>query len=236
MQFHVFYTEDLSAQIMQDHRRVVSHLGIDVNYHRFPSAATYNQRYTMHGQFMTDILREGRDPVSCFLDADCLPYDADYLARLHAWVLENRSFAGNAQNISHAVTRNRMYAAASMCMIHRDAWRELGNPSLAWTRRPHSFKNLRAQIDTAELLTVRANRVGFKYRLLLPIGFDEEPHWDLGPYGSYGRGTVYPGSWHHFQANQLKDGPTRLWADRVDAILQGSQIVPVHEFANFRRG
>ena len=233
MKFHVFYTRNLSAQIIDDHRRVASHVGVDVEYHEFEHDPDYNRRYTMHGRFMTSVIRDDPDEVSCFLDADCLPYDAGFLRLVFDWVTENRSFAGNAQNISHAVTRNRVYAGASMLMVHKDAWRRLGSPSLAWTKRLHSLREPRVQIDTSELLTMRANRAGFGYRLLLPLGFDSEPAWDLGPFGSYGHGTLYPGTWHHFQANQLANGPTELWADRVESILADRGLRPKHASRHF---
>lgn len=233
MRFHVFYTAELSSRIVEDHRRVASHVGLDVEYHRFGHDPDYNRRYTLHGRFLTDVLRDDPDDVSCFLDADCLPHDAALLRAVYEWVRANRSFAGNAQNISHAVTRNRVYAAASMLMIHKDAWRALGSPSLAWTTRRHSFPGPRVQIDTSELLTVRANRSGFPYRLLLPLGFDEEPSWTLGPFGSYGHGTLYPGTWHHFQANQLVEGPTPLWTARVDDILSDRELSPRYRSLHF---
>ena len=219
MKFHTFYTDDLPEQIVTDHRKCAEKFGIEVIYHS-EKYINYDSTYTSHGKYMTKVLNESSDDVLCFLDIDSLIYDGDFLKNLYNWVNENKSFIGNAQNISHTVMRNRLYAAAPMLIIHKKSWDILGNPNLNWFIQDH------IQIDTAQILSLRADEIGFPYRLLYPIGYDGDNHRSLGTYGNYGTGTLYPGSYHYFRISDFKESIPDLWKTRVNNILNNQKIIP----------
>lgn len=169
---------------------------------------------------MTSVMQ--KEEIACFLDIDSLIYDKNLLREIYEWVKENKSFIGNAQNISHTIMRNRLYAAAPMLIIHRNAWETLGSPDLSW------FMQDNIQVDTAQILSLRADEIGFPYRLLYPIGYDGDNHRPLGTYGNYGTGTLYPVSWHYFRISDFKDEIPELWTQRVNNILNDQKIIPNH--------
>lgn len=222
MKFHVYYTENL-RHIRQDHEQCCAALGVKTSYHEDRCYSSYDEVYSAHGEFMTSILRESPDEVVGFLDVDCLPHNLKTLQASWTWAEKNRSFVGNAQNISHTVMRNRIYAAASCLIISKSAWRQLGNPSLAWF-----LQDGVRQIDTAQLLSLRADEIGFRYSLMYPMGYDGDETYELGPYGKYGIGTLYPATWHYFRISNCIDDKPKLWETRVRDVLEGRQIIPAN--------
>ncbi len=223
MRFLSFYTSDMPKTIVADHTLCCKKNGINIDYHVEPATDDYDKIYAAHGDFMTNAVENSTDDVICFLDLDCLPHNKQILKDAYLWVKENKSFIGNAQNISHTIMRNRIYAAASMLIISKDAWINLGKPSFSWHR-----DELGRQIDTAQLVTLRADDIGMPYKLMFPIGFDGHREWQLGAYGSYGKGTLYPATWHYFRISALKSDVPKLWTQRVNNILNGEEIIPNH--------
>jgi hypothetical protein len=227
IKFNVFITDDLHPAIPEKLDQVSKKIGVAVEYHVFNTEEkTLDDVHEAHGKVLTELLaRAGRDDVVCFLDVDCLPYSLKGLEECFEWVVVNKSFIGNAQNISHTSKRNRVYAAPSMMMVHKQCWLRLESPDLACSKNTGDDDSL---IDTAQLLTNRANETGFEYKILLPIGYDDSKLvYKLGPYGFYGRGTKYPGTWHFFRMSSFKNGTHPLWEARVGEILSGKKIRPV---------
>lgn len=171
---------------------------------------------------MTSVLHEAKsDEVVRFLDIDCIPYDINVLKRVDEFCEGVKTFAGNAQNVSHLKNRNNLYAAASMLMVHKERWVQMGSPFLTW------YMDGRCnQIDTAQRLTLIADEWGLPYRLLYPIGYDSQPEWILGSFGVYGRGTKYPGTWHYGRISDFAHDVPELWSKRVDDVMSGADIVP----------
>lgn len=218
MRFHTFYTKNLPEQLITDHKKVCDHIGIDVTYHIQDAITDYDTLYTAHGKFMTSVMEQ--EEVACFLDIDCLPHNLKLIQRAYDWAVENKSFVGNAQNISHTQMRNQVYAAASFLIVTKDAWNTLDNPNFAW------FMQNGVQIDTAQLLTLRADQIGMPYQLMYPIGYDGPEEYKLSGYGTYGTGTLYPATWHYFRISKFKDTIPDLWTIRVNNILEDQKIIP----------
>jgi hypothetical protein len=227
IKFVVFVTDDLHPAIPEKLDKVSKKIGVEIDYHVFDTdGKTLDDVHVAHGKVLTERLAHaGRNDVVCFLDVDCLPYSLKELEDCYEWVVENKSFIGNAQNISHTSKRNRVYAAPSMMMVHKQAWLNLESPDLACNKNRGDDDSL---IDTAQLLTNRAIETGFEYKILLPIGYDDSKLvYKLGPYGFYGRGTKYPGTWHFFRMSSFKNGTHPLWEARAGEILSGKKIRPV---------
>lgn len=242
-EFHVFHTTGIPDSVVADHRAVAERVGVNVRYHSRPHSEDTDVIYTAHGAFMTQMLQEARSEAVCFLDVDCLPYDVEPLDHAYTWAVEHASFVGNAQNISHSHLRQRTYAAASMLIVSRAAWDRLGRPALTWTMRrrfpPTGWRDVvrrREQVDTAQPLSLAADRAGYPYRVLYPRGFDAGPVWSLGSYGDYGRGTWYPGTWHFFRLSALKEGRSPLWDRRVAEFRAGQVGVPEHASLGWLEG
>lgn len=257
LNFHVFHTDDCPAQILADQQACVEKHGFTATYH-CASNDGYEASYVQHGRFIEDVLNDAAaDEVVCILDLDCLPTNREMLQEAYEWALVNQSFVGNAQCVGHNFLRNTIYAAPSMLMVHKQAWERLGRPTMSripvssmhhlFARNPElkaSDDAHQVNIDTAQLLSIYADRVGFPYRKLLPIGYDENPSnglgdgsrpWALGPYGHFGVGTHYPGSWHYFRITRAFNGQTpNLWMERVREIVSYGIGDPKFPFTPWR--
>lgn len=221
MKFNVFHTDNIPQEIIRQHLSCCDKTGIDVEYHASPYQPEYLKRYQQHGYFMNWMMSNSNDDVVCFLDLDCLPYDKSILEKAYEWVSENQSFCGNAQNVSHTQMRNHVFAAQSMLMVHKKAWENLGNPNFSCV-----FEGGVTQIDTSQLLTLKADRLGFPYQLLYPIGYDGPDTYKLSGYGNYGRGTLYPGTYHYFSLTDFLENIPENWNRRVNNILNSESIIP----------
>lgn len=230
MLFNVFYTSDLPEFVLKDHKACCEKIGINVKYHQHEPNENFSIIYKAHGDLINKLLEDASDnDVVCMLDIDCLPYSLQDLKTAYNWAVINESFIGNAQNISHTVKRNRIFAAASMLMIHKKAWIKLGKPDLSYSMEG-SDETL---IDTAQNISLIADDLGFQYRTLLPIGYDDiDSSWQLGTICSYGRGTTYPGTWHFFRISDLKNHKPEIWERRVNEILHGNDISPIYSSLN----
>lgn len=217
MKFYTYYTENLS-HIQEDHKKCCDKLGLEVVYYKDKHHNNYEEVYSAHGNFMTSVLEQ--EEVACFLDIDCLPHCKLNIEKAYNWTKENNSFVGNAQNISHTQMRNQVYAAASFLIVSKTAWKELGSPSLSW------FVQDGIQIDTAQILTLRANQIGMNYQLMFPIGYDGPENYKLSGYGMYGKGTLYPATWHYFRISDCVDSKPDLWRTRVNSVLKEEKIIP----------
>lgn len=224
MIFNTFYTTDLPEFVISDHKACCQKLGIQVVYHPHDPKDDFDAIYKAHGEMINKLLRDAKNNETvCFLDIDCLPYSLIDLKAAYEWASINKSFIGNAQNISHNRMKNRPYAAASMIMIHKKAWLDLGKPNMSF----YKFGEDQVLIDTCQQLSINADDLGFSYRLLLPIGYDDPQRaWQLGPWCAYGGGTAYPGNWHYFRISDLKNYKPQIWKERVQLILEGKELIP----------
>ena len=219
MRFYTFYTHNLPKKLLEDHQKVCNHIGIDVEYYS-EDYTDYNSVYTAHGKFMTSVMQQ--EEVSCFLDIDCLPHNLKYIEQAYQWAVKNNSFVGNAQNISHTQMKNRIFASQSCLIITKSAWNKLGSPDFSW------FIQNGIQIDTSQIITLRADEIGFPYQLMYPIGYDGDNHRSLGGYGQYGTGTLYPATYHYFRISEFQNQLPDLWTKRVNNILNNQKIIPNH--------
>jgi hypothetical protein len=233
MKFHVFHTDNMpthewGAKIISDQKKVADHVGIEIEYVTAPYI-DFKSAGDDHGRMVTEVIRDS-EGVICFLDLDCLPYDLTTLQNIYDWVDEHKSFAGNAQNISHIPeSREQIFAAPSMLMVHKEAWLKLGSPDMA---QQHRESDGQVYVDVAQQLTINAKEQGFVHATLLPLGCDYV-RWSTpipgGPDFSLGAGTKYPGSWHYFQGS-INVADDKLWDLRVSEILDNKEIVPYVNF------
>lgn len=220
MRFFVYYSENIHSQIQQDHKKCCDKLGLEVVYFKDKCYTEYDEVYSAHGNFMTSVIEEEDEEIICFMDIDALPFHKENIEKSYFWAREHNSFVGNAQNISHTQMKNRLYAAAPFLILSKTAWKELGSPSLSW------FVQDGLQIDTAQILTLRADQIGLNYQMLYPIGYDGTGGNKLSGYGMYGKGTLYPTNWHYFRISECIESVPELWTQRVDDILNDQTIIP----------
>jgi hypothetical protein len=222
MKFHTFCTDNIPQNLISQHSSCCKLIGIEVEYHIVKYDESYLRRYQQHGEIINWLMINSNDDVVCFLDLDCLPYDKSVLEKVYEWVESNQSFCGNAQNVGHTLMRNHVFASQSMLMVHKKAYENLGSPNMGCSV---SEKGI-TQIDTSQLLTLRANQSGFSYRLLYPIGYDGPEEYQLSGYGKYGKGTLYPGTYHYFALSECVNNLPDTWNKRVNQILNSEKIIP----------
>lgn len=221
MKFHTFYTDNVPNDLILQHQSCCKKVEVEVEYHKVQYDLNFLTRYQKHGEFINWMLSNSNDDIVCFLDLDCLIYDKTTLEKAYQWTKDHQSFCGNAQNVSHTKMRNHIYAGASMLMVHKSAYENLGDPNMLCV-----FENGLTQIDTAQLLTLRADQIGFSYQLFYPIGYDGPEEYKLSGYGKYGKGTLYPGTYHYFALSECLDNIPELWNQRVNNILNQQKIIP----------
>ena len=64
------------------------------------------------------------------------------------------------------------------------------------------------------------------YQLMHPIGYDGPENYKLSGYGMYGKGTLYPATWHYFRISDCVDSKPDLWKARVNSVLNEEKIIP----------
>jgi len=232
MKFHVFYTDNMphdqwGSKMINDQKSVFDHFGLEIEYIVKPYV-NFTQAGDDHGKMVTDVIKDS-EGVICFMDLDCLPHDIEKLQEIYNWVEENKSFAGNAQNISHIPEiKDIIFAAPSTLMVHKDAWVKLGSPDMA---QQHRSSDGAVCVDVAQQLTLNAIEQGFDHKILHPEGCDM-PQWytDInGKIFTLGIGTAYPASWHYFQGS-INLSQSDLWDQRVSGILNNEKLIPAVEF------
>lgn len=239
IKFNTFYTDDIPSYVPDLHKRVCDAFGFETNYHvekkkpKDPSSGYLYPGYREHGEFMDHVLNNSEDDIVAFLDVDCLPINKYDIEDTFKLVEECKTFAGNAQNISHQSNRNFIYAAASFLVIHKQMWELLGKPSMVYEENEDGIL-----VDTAARLTARANQVGANYQLYLPCGYSEkfDDTVRLGPYGFYGRGTTYYNTWHLFRVSEIENNENMksLWLNTAYDILEGKGQAPNYKFYPYR--
>lgn len=218
MKFYTFYTSNLPDQLIKDHQNVCNKIGIDIEYYCHNFIEDYDTLYTAHGKFITSVVE--KEEISCFLDIDCLPHNKELIEKAYDWAVKNESFVGNAQNVSHTQMGNHIFASQSFLIMTQKAWKTLGTPDFSW------FIQDGVQIDTSQIVTLRADQIGMNYQLMYPIGYDGPEQFKLSGYGMYGTGTLYPATWHHFRISKFNDTIPELWTRRVNNILNDQKITP----------
>ena len=238
VKFNTFYTDDIPSFVVDLHKEICKGFQFEVNYHVEKKKPVDEKNgyiypgYREHGEFMDHVLKTSEDEVVAFLDIDCLPTNKWNIEDTFNYVNSTKSFAGNAQNVSHQPSRNFIYAAASFLVIHKDSWKLLGEPSMIYQEKQNGML-----LDTAARLTHRANQIGHDYQLYLPCGYDLpfDTPVKLGPYGWYGRGTHYYNTWHLFRVSEIHNNEEmkNLWLNTAYDILE-SNISPKYKFYPYR--
>jgi len=230
VKFHCFYVPGtIPEYVVERHKKVCEKFKLNVVYH--PTELTEEQKsleypgFSAHGEFMDKMMETSDDEIVAFIDIDLLPTNSSIIDSIVAQVKISKTFAGNAQNISHNYLLNQIYVAPSFIIIHKECWEKLGKPSLKYRDLGDGV-----HIDTAMEITIRANQVGCPYVILLPNGFDGDA-MKLGPYGYYGYSCHYPGTWHLMRVSDIEKNENlkSYWFFISDSLLEGDALHPKYK-------
>jgi hypothetical protein len=191
--YHTLYWDNVDDRIIQSHKKVFNHFGIDIQY----TSMNINQ-----GVWMTGVCRNTFADVYVFFEIDCVPLNKQVIDDCINYAVNNNSFIGSAQVSNHIPPKTHVYVAPCFLTLSRTCYEELGMPSFYLSERS----------DTAEELSYTAESFGKRYRCLYPTKFDGVPKydgvWRLSNYGYYGVGTLYDNKIYHLFESR--------WSDHID--------------------
>jgi hypothetical protein len=203
--FYSLHWDNVNQDMLDAHRRVMSHFDIPMNYH--------NHDMANHGKWMQQVINTSTSNVVVIMEPDCIPLDqsyADYIRYAH----RHETFVGIAQVSNHIPPKSHIYAAPGFYAISKKAYTRLGRPSFTETYRS----------DTAEEISYIAEKMGIKYRALMPTYFEKassEGYWALGNLGYYGIGTVFDNSMYHLYQSRMAEN-IELFVKRCDEVIAGT--------------
>jgi len=159
--------------------------------------------YTMDK--LVEMSRNKGHDVIMFLDVDCIPLEGDVLEYMFN-VAEQGELIGDAQRSNHIENDQHIFIAPHNITFTMETYDKIGRPSFNPTYRG----------DVAEELTFRAEELGIKTNIILPMKYDappirmewepvSEPYWKLAEgMPVYGIGTTFGIDddemfWHNYQ-------------------------------------
>jgi hypothetical protein len=187
IEYHSLHWDNVNAEMLAAHKRVMQHFSIPMNYHNLNGAN--------HGLWMEWVIKESKSDAVIFFEPDCIPLNNKFLDYVR-YAGKNKTFVGIAQVSNHIPPKSHIYAAPGFYCISKEAYNLLGQPSFTETRRS----------DTAEEISYMAEEQGLRYRALMPTYFYKEPEeglWPLSNLGYYGIGTVFDNTIFHLYQSRM---------------------------------
>ena len=204
LELHTLYWDNVDPRIIDSHKKVTDHLGLDINY--------YHEN-TYHGLWMDLVLKNSTSDIIGFIDGDCVPLSKQAVINAATYAGTNDSFIGIAQVSNHIPPRSHIYAAPAFFFTTKKCWSRL-NTSFGETVRS----------DVAEEYCYKAEQERVKYRCIFPTTFEMEPNeglWPLHNYGYYGIGTTFGDYCYHlYQGRESKN--IDLFVKRCNEIVEGT--------------
>lgn len=205
IEFHSLHWDNVNPQMLESHKSVIDHFGIDLKYHA---------ENIEHGVWLNSIFRSSKADIVCIIEPDLVPLDKDAVNDMISFVVKNKTFVGIAQCASHKTPANHIYAGPGFFVMPLAIYKQLGQPCF---RPPRGG-------DVAEGISFAADNIGFRYRALMPTCFERIPKggaWALACAGHYGIGTVYHNRFYHLFESR-KNQNIELYAKRCEEIISGT--------------
>lgn len=206
IEFHSFHWDNFNTDILNAHRRVMSHFGLNVQY---------TQENIPHGIWLDRVIGQSTAKVVAIIEPDCIPLNLDIVLQSAQYVYEHNTFLGNAQVSNHIHPATHIFTSPAFFFITPNCYKQLGSPS---------FNSIAGKSDVAENLCYIAEQQGVRYRTLFPTCFEREPIegiWRLSSYGYYGVGTVFADSVYHLFQSRLSSN-VELFIKRCEQVIQGN--------------
>ena len=203
--FYSLHWDNVNQDMLDAHKRVMSHFDIPMNYHNHDGAN--------HGKWMQQVINTSTSNVVVIMEPDCIPLNKTYIEYIK-YVHRLETFVGIAQVSNHIPPKSHIYAAPGFYAISKKAYTRLGRPSFTETYRS----------DTAEEISYLAEEMGIKYRALMPTYFEKassEGYWALSNLGYYGIGTVFDNSMYHLYQSRMAEN-IELFVKRCDEVIAGT--------------
>lgn len=178
-----------------------------------PKGWEFNQvLYTdSHGHAMQRCTDSNKNPVTVFLDVDCIPLTKESFRFLYddRWSCVNGALVGCAQRANHIQNNKHIYAGPFCMSFLNETYKELGNPSFLETSRG----------DVGEELTYKWQENHKSVYLLWPSDV-QHPLWDLlDKTVQFGLGTTYESLFYHAFCARTTEGQG-LFINQCNRILE----------------
>ena len=172
-----------------------------------------------HHQVLTDLqhfeaidnwlaTHPGEDVI--FMDVDCIPLQADSIARCIHIAEERQAILGAIQNANH-IPASPDYASPAFVIIIRSLYDKAGQPSFHPTSRA----------DCGGELTYACKAAGINV-ILLPVSSVQVPKWSLANGQKFGHGTTYIHGIYHAFESRFSGSARKLFVEKCRAVLSHS--------------
>lgn len=177
-----YYNHQVSVRLVNYQRTVFNYFGFEVNQ-------VENNKYSEHGDFLNDIIRNVTDPdYIIFFDIDCIPVSKDWFNKLWIDLQKRDTIVGAAQTANHLQEGKNLYVSPFFCAISTDYLKKLKYPDLRITET----------MDGGQNLTEVIRRANGNICFWWPTDIEEEL-WDLyhPEHTRFGMGTTYNNAVYH---------------------------------------
>lgn len=207
-EIHSLYWPGTDLEIVDNHKKVMNHFAIKVNYH---------EQQIDHGWWMTNVIERSKSDIICFLDIDCVPLSALSFMEQLKKLAKSKTFFGVAQVSNHIPPATHIYAAPAFYGIHKDCWNKLRVPMVAGSDGVNAG-------DVCELFTYAAEKANIPFELLYPKYYykpSSEGVWRLADKGCYGIGTIFEDTVYHLYQSRFSEN-IGLFKQHCYDIINGS--------------
>lgn len=229
VEFHSLHWDNFSTDILHAHQKVMQHFNIDVKYHA---------KNIKHGRWLNSVFANATKPIIAIIEPDLIPLNPDIVSTAIEYVQKYDSFLGPAQASNHIYPGSHVYASPAFFFMSNECYKRMGKPS---------FASKKQRYDAGEKVSYTAEKIGIRYRTLLPTHFEKIPRegsWPLASLGNYGIGTVYDNSVYHlFQSRTAEN--IELFIRRCDEVIEGrfsvnkfyssTEIIPQYQLVQSAR-
>jgi hypothetical protein len=205
VEFHSLHWDNVNTQMLDAHKRVMAHFKIPVKYHN---------TNTWHGEWLDKVFRDNTAEIVGIIEPDLIPLNTNAFTKTVGYVARNDTFLGIAQCSNHIPPASHIYAAPGFFVMTKTVYERLGKPSCMHHQTS----------DTAEEISYTAERMGIKYRALMPTHYEKdssEGPWNLGCIGRYGIGTVFDNDFYHLYQSRHAEN-IELFSKRCQEVLTGT--------------
>lgn len=120
-EFHSFHWDNFSPEILQAHKSVMSHLGLNVQY---------TQKNIPHGQWLDEVMATAQAEVIAIIEPDLIPLNIDIVLSAIEYVIKNDTFLGCAQVSNHIGNATHIFASPAFSLLLKHVMKNLGIPLL----------------------------------------------------------------------------------------------------------
>lgn len=205
VEFHSLHWDNFNTDMLRAHQKVMQHFNIDVHYHAENSK---------HGKWLNSIFANATKPIIAIIEPDLIPLNSAIVTTAIEYVRQYGNFLGPAQASNHIYPGTHIFASPAFFFMSSDCYNRMGRPS---------FEGKKHRYDICENISYRAEKLGIRYRTLLPTHFEKMPRegaWPLASLGIFGIGTVFDNSLYHLFQSRLAEN-IELFIRRCDEVIDG---------------